>query len=88
MADEFYGPVAAVFTAVEDVFTSDVPQDDWSPEDLFQLGHVFDRGAGFVDFLMPLLDLMSPCGCESLASQSALKVLHNSLSHTVDVTIS
>ena len=85
VVDEFYGPVSAVFTAVEDVFTSNVPQDGWSQEDLFQLSYVIDRGAGFVDSLFPLLDLLSPCGCESMTSQSALKVLHNSLSHTVEV---
>ena len=82
VVDEFYGPVSAVFISVEDV-----TQDDWSPEDLFQLSYVIDRSAGFVDSLFPLLDLLSPCGCESMAYQSALKVLHNSLNHTVEVAI-
>ena len=68
----FYGPVSAVFTAVEDVFTSNVPQDDWSPEDLFKLSYVIDRG----------LSLPTPWPLKS-----ALKVLHNSLSHTVEVAI-
>ena len=81
-------PASTIFATVKDVLTSNVPQDDCSPEDLFQLSYVFDRGAVFVDFLFPLLDLMSPCGCKSLASQGALEVLHNSLSHTVEVTIS
>ena len=63
-ADEFYRSMAAIpastiFATVKDVLTSNVPQDDCSPEDLFQLSYVFDRGAGFVDFLFPLLDLMS-----------------------------
>ena len=93
VADEFYGSMAAIststiFPTVENVLASDVPQDDCSFEDLFQLSYVIDRGAGFVDSLFPLLDLMSPRGRKSLASQSARKVLHNSLSHTVEVTIS
>ena len=87
VAGEFYGsmpaiPTSTIFATVEDVLTSNVPQDDCSPVDLSQLSY-FDRGAGFVDFLFLLLDLMSPCGCKSLASQSALEVLR-----TVEVTIS
>ena len=83
VVDEFYGLIFSrpIFTAVEDVFTSNIPQDDCSFEDLFQLSYGIDRGTGF-------LDLMSLCRCKSLASQSALKVLHNSLGHTVEVTIS
>ena len=90
VADEFHRLPSAVpiSAAVEYVFSSNVPQDDVSFEDLFQFSHVTDRGAGFVDSLFPLLDLMSPCGCNTLASRSALEVLHNSLSHTVEVTIS
>ena len=88
VADGFYGPVSAVFTAVEDVFTSDVPQDDWFFfEYLFQLSYVIDRGAGFVDYL-PTPGSLSPRGRKSLASQAARKVLHNSLGHTVEVSIS
>ena len=93
VVDKFYyasDSVAAslVLATVEDVLTSNVPQDDCSFEDLFQLSYVIDRGAGFVDSLFPLLDLLSPCGCKTLASQSALNVLHNSLGHTVEVTVS
>ena len=93
VADEFYYASDSVATSlvlatVVDVLTSNVPQDDCSFEDRFQLSYIIDRGADFVDSLFPLLDLLSPCGCKSLASQSALKVLHNSLGHTVEVIIS
>ena len=39
---KFYDSIFSrpIFAAVEDVFTSNVPQDDWSPEDLLQLSHV------------------------------------------------
>ena len=64
VADEFYGsmaaiPTSSIFATVLDTLASDVPQDDRSFEDLLQLDHVIDYGASFVDFLFPLLDLMS-----------------------------
>ena len=67
VADEFYGSMAAIptstiFAIVEDDLTNNVPQDDCSFEDLFQLRYVIDRDAGFVDSPFPLLDLLSPCG--------------------------
>ena len=40
-----------VLATVVDVLTSNVPQDDCSFEDLFQLSYVIDRDAGFVDSL-------------------------------------
>ena len=51
VVDEFYGSIFSrpIFTAVEDVFTSNIPQDDCSFEDLFQLSYGIDRGTGFVD---------------------------------------
>ena len=53
-----------VLATVVDVLTSNVPQDDCSFEDLFQLSYVIDRDAGFRRLsLFPLLDLLSPCGC-------------------------
>ena len=55
VADEFYyapDSVAAslVLATIVDVL-SNVPHDDCSFEDLFQLSYVIDRGAGFVDSL-------------------------------------
>ena len=53
VVDEFYGSIFSrlIFTAVEDVFTSNIPQDDCSFGDLFQLSYGIDRGAGLVDSL-------------------------------------
>ena len=92
VADEFYyasDSVAAslVLAAVVDVLTSNVPEDDCSFEALLQPSHIVNRGAGFADPLLPLLDLLPPRERESLASQSALEVLHNSPGHTVDVAV-
>ena len=42
-------PTSTIFATVEDVFTSNVPQDDCSFEDLFQLSYVIDRGSSLMD---------------------------------------
>ena len=56
VADELYGSMPRpIFAAVEDVFTSNVPQDDWSPEDLLQFSHIINRGSGLMDPLLPIL---------------------------------
>ena len=50
VAYKFYGSMARpIFAAVEDVFTSNVPQDDWSPEDLLQFSHIVNRGSSLID---------------------------------------
>ena len=88
MVDEFYYASDSVATslvlaAVVDVLTSNVPQDDCSFEDLFQLSYVIDRGAGFVDFWIFCRRMsVSPWPLK------APSVLHNTLGHTVEVTIS
>ena len=92
VADEFYyasDSVAAslVLAAVVDVLACHVPEDNCSFEALLQPSHIVNRGAGFVDPLLPLLDLLPPGGRESFASQRALEVLHNSPGHTVDVAV-
>ena len=53
--DEFYclPSTVLVFSAVVDVFTGDIPQDDWSFEDLFQLSHVVNGCTAFVNSLLP-----------------------------------
>ncbi|MEW8688905.1 MAG: hypothetical protein AB2556_24060 [Candidatus Thiodiazotropha sp.] len=60
VADEFYGPMVAIaystiFATVEDVLSSDIPQDDCSFEDRLKLNHINNGGAGFVDTLFPFL---------------------------------
>ena len=87
--DEFYfapDPIAIplVLSAVVDVFTSDVPQD----EDLFQFSHVVNSCTTFVNSLLPPLYFLPSCGCKSLASQDALEVFHNPMCHAVEVAIS
>ena len=50
VADEFYGSMPRpIFAAVEDVFTSNVPQNDCSFEDLLQLSHVVNRGSSLMN---------------------------------------
>ena len=91
--DEFYftpDPIATplVLSAVVDVFTSDVPQDDRPLKDLFQFSHVVNSCTTFVYSLLPPLYFLPSCGCNSLASQDALEVFHNPLCHAVEVAVS
>ena len=91
--DEFYftlDPTATplVLSAVVDVFTSDVPQDDRPLEELFQFSHVVNSCTTFVNSLLPPLYFLPSCGCKSLASQDALEVFHNLLCHAVEVAVS
>ena len=58
--DEFYftpDPIAIplVLSAVVDVFTGDIPQDDRSFEDFLQVGNVLNGCTAFVNSLLPLL---------------------------------
>ena len=60
VVDEFYGSMAAsptstLFATVEDVLTSNVPQDDCSFEDLFQFSHGVSRGSSLTDPPLPIL---------------------------------
>ena len=91
--DEFYftpDPIATplVLSAVVDVFTGDVPQDDCSFEDFLQVGNVLNGCTAFVNSLLPLLYFQSPCGCKSLDSQGSPEVFHNPLCHAVEVAVS
>ena len=91
--DEFYftpDPIATplVLSAVVDVFTSVVPQDDRPIEDLLQFSHVVNSCTAFVNSLLTPLYFLPSCGCKSLASQDALEVFHNPLCHAVEVAIS
>ena len=91
--DEFYftpdliaNPL--VLSAVVDVFTSDVPQDDRPLEDLYQFSHVVNGCTTFVNSLLPTLYFLPSCGCKSLASQDALEVFPNPLCHAIEVVVS
>ena len=91
--DEFYFTpdhiaTPLVLSAVVDVFTSDVPQDDRPLKDLFQFSHVVNSCTTFVNSLLPPLYFLLSCGCKSLASQGALEVSHNPLCHAVEVAVS
>ena len=88
--DEFYcrPSTALVFSAVVDVFTGDVPQDDCSFEDLFQFSNVVNGCTAFVNSLLLPLYFLPSCGCKSLASQDALEVFYNPLCHAVEVAVS
>ena len=60
VVDEFYGSMAAIptstiFATVEDVITSNVPQDDYAFEDLFQFSHGVNRGSSLTDPPLPIL---------------------------------
>ena len=93
MDDEFYftpDPIATplVLSAVVDVFTGDIPQDDCSFEDFLQVGNVLNGCTAFVNSLLPLLYFLSPCGCKPLASQGSLEVFHNPLCHAVEAAVS
>ena len=77
-----------VFSAVVDVFTGDVPQNDCSFEDLFQFTDVVNGCTAFVNSLLPPLYFLPSCGCKPLASQDALEVFHNPLCHAVEVAFS
>ena len=64
--DEFYftpDPIATplVLSAILDVFTSDVPQDDRPLEDLFQFSHVANNCTSFVNSLLPPLYFLPSC---------------------------
>ena len=90
--DEFYfttDPIATplVLSAVVDVFTGNIPQDDCSFEDFLQVGNVLNGCTAFVNSLLPLLFFLSPCGCKSLASQGSLEVFHYPLCHAVEVAV-
>ena len=71
-----------VLSAVIYDLTGDDPQDESSFED-FLNGYT-----NFANPFFPLRDFSSPCKCTSLASQSALEVIHNPLSYAVKVAIS
>ena len=86
--DEFYclPSTALVFSAVVDIFTGDVPQDDCPFEDLLQFSHVVNDFTAFVNSLLPPLYFLP--SCKSLASQDALEVFHNPLCHAILVAVS
>ena len=91
--DEFYftpDPIATplVLSAVVDVFTSDVPQDDRPLEDLIQFSHVVNSCTICVNSRFLSLYFLPSCGCKSLVSQDALEVFHNPLCHAVEVAVS
>ena len=86
MSDPIATPL--VLSTVVDVFTGDVPQDDYLLEDLFQFSHVINSCTTFVNSLLPPLYFLPSCWCKSLASQGALEVFHNPLCHAVDVVVS
>ena len=91
--DEFYfapDPIATplVLSAVVDVFTGDIPQDDCSFEDFLLVGNALNGCTAFMNSLLPLMYFLSPCGCKSLASQGSLEVFHNPLCHAFEVAVS
>ena len=81
-------PAPLVLSALVDVLTSDIPQDDCSVEDFLQVDNVHNSYTAFVDSLLLLLYLLSPCGCKPLASQASLEVFNNPLCHVVEVVVS
>ena len=91
--NEFYftpDPIATpqVLSAVVDVFTGDIPQDDCSFEDFLQVGNILNGCTTFVNYVLPFQNFLSPCGCKPLASQGSLEVFHNPLCHAVEVAVS
>ena len=90
VADELRGSSTAstILGAVVDVFAGDFQKGDHPLEDSFQVGNVIICSASLMNPLLPLLNFPSPYRRQPLASQSAFELLHDTLGHTIKVTVS